>query len=105
MIYTKAKITKSIRDILVRNGYKVISMGDNRKLRKGQRAFVDIFAMGGGKLVFFEVKTKDTNDKLSEDQQDTMERLILAMKYNRLVYYAVVDEDNYTDHLARVFEL
>jgi hypothetical protein len=101
----KNEVVAKIREYLTLFKFKVWSFGDNRALRHGAKDFVDLVAAArNGKIIFIEVKTKATNDKLSEGQKDTALILGFCANVNRRVYYRVLDEDNYKDEIIAILE-
>jgi len=83
---TKADINKAFR-YLENFDYTVLSFGDNKPGRRGQAGGVDNIIFNKKYLIFVEIKSKDTGDKLSDKQKDTALKLSSIAALNRTVYY------------------
>ena len=68
-------------------GYTVQNFNNNKSLRGGMRNWVDSVIYNKSVFVAVEIKTKSTNDKLSEGQKDTAEKLSSLMGLNKTFHY------------------
>lgn len=95
-VKTKSDISECFA-LLRKCGYMVINNQDKRKLRKGQTNMTDLFVAGHGRLLFCEIKTVSTKDKLSSGQSELgkeIQKAEIDFPNGWNVKYKIVDEYN-----------
>jgi len=85
----KAEISKEFSR-LRKFGYRVINFNSGRALNKWMKDFVDIVVFNSRILVFVEVKTESTKDRLTIEQMNTAVMLSSLATRNKDVNYSQV---------------
>lgn len=83
-------------------GFDVFVFSDNKPLRKGMRGFVDILIVSRKYVVFIEVKSEQTKDKLNEEQIKLGEKISALSTFNKAIHYYVIRNQKEAN---RIFEL
>jgi hypothetical protein len=71
-------------------GYTVINFNSGKALNEYMKGFVDIVIFNQRYLVFVEVKTTSTDDKLREGQKETAIKLSSISAMNKGVHYRTI---------------
>lgn len=83
---TKSQIAKEFKRLETYN-FDVYNFGDKRPLRRGQKGWLDVVILNTKYLIFVEIKSSDTKDKLSDQQKRLAMRLSGIAAINKTVYY------------------
>ena len=99
----KSEISKHFAN-LRKWDYKVFNFSGNKKIKFGNfKSFIDIFIVGKSKIFFIEIKMINTKDTFDDSQKDTKSKLVDASKINPLVYYFIVNENNYKEIAEKIY--
>lgn len=84
-----AKIFAKLRDF----NFDVFNFSDNRALRSSQKNFVDYLIISHKYLLFVEVKSKATKDKMRGEQVKLAERLSHLSTLNKSIHYRIIQTE------------